>query len=164
MSDQALSTTDQPTKAQLAHRERSAPLKVTGRLKRALDLMVWENQTDSQAAVKTKMTVTAIRLALRRPHVLAYVRGQREVLLERECGRNIHTLVNVRDQKRNQMARVQAVKALEQMDDQPAAASGRQSVAGLVLILGSGTVADMGHIREIEAKPLIQQKVVPHEE
>lgn len=152
MSEQALVA--QPTRHQLAARDRSAPRKVTGRLKRALDAMVWENKTDSEAAVTVKMNVLSIRNALQRPHVKGYYLAQREVLRARESARNIHTLIDVRDQKTNQMARVQAVKTLEQLDDQPVMGGARQALPGLVIQI-INSPAHMSHERQIEAKPLI---------
>lgn len=119
----------------------ASKLRVTPRMKQALDLMVWENKTDNEAAVETGLNLRAIRIALKQPHVRSYYRGQLEVLRERESSRNIHTLVEVRDQKSNQMARVQAVKALEQLDD---AAEGRQvhnALPGLQIVIMQGGAA-----------------------
>lgn len=104
------------TQRQIGRREASKPAKVTGRLKRALDLMVWDGKRDNDAAVETGMTVTAIRLALQRPHVRAYFREQMDVFRARESPRNIHRLCEIRDAANN-MPAVNAVKALEQLGD-----------------------------------------------
>lgn len=125
----------QPSRQELAAVDRSEPRKVTGKLKRALDLMVWDGKPDNEAAVIVKMNVLSIRNALNKPHVRAYVRGQRDVLLTREIGRNISTLVDVRDQTANQMARVQAVKALEQLEDSPQHNSNRMQSPGFVIVV-----------------------------
>jgi hypothetical protein len=137
MSDQALTeTTTAP-----ARRENSKPGKVTGRLKRALDHIVYDCMTDNEAAVKTGMHVNAIRLALKRPHVRAYCREQRDVLLEREMARNIHRAVEIRD-KADNMPAVQAIKLLKDWntDDMPAGSRGSVSVPGLVvqIVMPSG--------------------------
>lgn len=93
--------------------------KVQGKTKAALDLMVWEALTDNQAAVRVGITIGAIRLALKQPHYRAYFRSQCEMLRTRENPRNIHALVDVRDNSGNANARVAAVKALEgQLDQQ----------------------------------------------
>jgi len=157
MTATTLPTSDQPTRHQLAAIDRSARRKVTGRLKRALDAMVWDNNTDSEAAVIAKMNVLSIRNALQRPHVKAYYLAQREVLRARESARNIHTLINVRDQTSNQMARVQAVKTLEQISDDPIAQSARMTTPGIVIVLTAGA-AHMAHDRETDAKPLIDHE------
>lgn len=116
---------------------RSQPNKVTGRLKQALDLMVWHNLTDNEAAVKAKLTVTAIRLALRRPHVRAYFREQSDVLREREGPRGIHTLIQVRDQLGNQNARVAAVREMRQANEDAPASRGSQSQPGLTIVINT---------------------------
>ena len=92
---------------------RSPKNSVGGRLKKAIDAMVWTNATDSEAATQFKISVTAIRLALKKPHVRLYLKEQREVLHARELARNSHALIAVRDQTGNPMARVAAVRQLE---------------------------------------------------
>lgn len=116
---------------------RSQPGKVTGRLKQALDLMVWQNLSDNEAASKSKITVTAIRLALRRPHVRAYFREQSDVLREREGPRGIHTLIEVRDQTGNQNARVAAVREMRQANEDAPASRGSQSQPGLTIVINT---------------------------
>jgi hypothetical protein len=115
-------------------RDRSAPGRVTGRLKAALDSMIWQNLTDNEAAVKFKITVQAIRMALKRPHVLRYLKEERVVLHAREFARNSHALIEVRDQTANQMARVAAVRALEQSDTNALPLAGK-AAPGFVIIV-----------------------------
>lgn len=109
MTDTGLST-------EPAARSRSAPGKVTGRLLKAVVGMVWQGWTDNEAAVQTGMTVTAIRLAMRRAHVRAYYHDQLQVRRERESARNIHRWAEIRDAADNQAA-VNAGKAIEQLSD-----------------------------------------------
>lgn len=147
-----LTDTDALTKRQISRREGSAPLKVTGRLKRALDLMVWERLTDNKAAVEAGLTISALRMALQRPHVAAYYKAQREVLRQREAPANIHRLLEIRDAANN-MPAVQAIKVLEQLGDE---ANGRAAATvaapGLVVVINTG-----GSEQSISAK------VVPHD-
>ena len=107
-------------------------------MKRALDAMVFDCKTDNEAAVETGLTISAIRIALKQPATRSYYREQLQVLRERESAANIHALVEVRDQKTNQMARVQAVKALEQISDDAPAARGSVSLPGLVIVVNTG--------------------------
>jgi len=93
--------------------------RIGGRLKQALDLMVWGDGErrylpDNEAAAKAGLNVLTIRLALQRPHVLAYYREQREVLRARESPANIHRLCEIRDAADN-MPAVNAIRALEQI-------------------------------------------------
>lgn len=160
MTDTSVTIIEQPSRQQIARREAATPGKVTGRLKRALDLMVWDNITDNEAAVQTGLTVTAIRLALRRPHVRAHYHSQLEVLRTRESSRTIHTFIEVRDQKSNQMARVAAGKALQQLEDQPQGAGARSSSPGFVIQIVNAPGSHMPHMRVDEAKSLISHEPV----
>jgi hypothetical protein len=122
------SASQQPQRQPLTRAKRISPA-----LKQALDLMVWGGKTDNDAAVEIGMTIQNIRFALKEPHVRSYYRGQLQVLRERESSRNIHALIEVRDQKNNQMARVQAVRAIEQLTDEQQAGTSKQSLPGLVV-------------------------------
>jgi hypothetical protein len=105
-------------------RERKTVLpakRIGGRLKQALDLMVWGNGErrylpDNEAAAIAGLNVISIRNALHKPHVLAYYKQQREVLRSRESAANIHRLCEIRDAADN-MPAVNAIRALEGMDE-----------------------------------------------
>jgi hypothetical protein len=106
-------------------RERKTVLpakRIGGRLKQALDLMVWGDGErryfpDNEAAAIAGLHVLTIRSALQRPHVLAYYKQQREVLRARESPANIHRLCEIRDAADN-MPAVNAIRALEQLGDE----------------------------------------------
>lgn len=83
------------------------------------------------------MTDHSVRTALNKPHVKAYYLKQLEVLRTSERARNIHALVEVRDQQKNQMARVGAVKALEQLSDEQQASANTQQLPGLVVVVNT---------------------------
>lgn len=102
--------------------------------------MVWDNITDNEAAMKVGFSVVYLRTELKKPHVRAYYRGQLEVLRSRESSRNIHTLIDVRDQTSNQMARVQAVKALEQIDDSETGSRANAALPGLQIVIVQGAI------------------------
>jgi hypothetical protein len=103
-------------------RERKTVLpakRIGGRLKQALDLMVWGDGErrylpDNEAAAIAGLNVISIRNALHKPHVLAYYKAQREVLRARESPANIHRLCEIRDAADN-MPAVNAIRALEQI-------------------------------------------------
>jgi hypothetical protein len=106
-------------------RERKTVLpakRIGGRLKQALDLMVWGDGErrylpDNEAAAIAGLNVLSIRNALHRPHVQAYYRTQCEVLRAREGAANIHRLCEIRDAENN-MPAVNAIKALELIGDE----------------------------------------------
>jgi hypothetical protein len=68
-----------------------------------------------------------------------------------ERARNIHALVEVRDQKSNQMARVSAAKALEQISDDSPASSGTSSSPGVVVQI----------INQVAAQPALMRHESP---
>jgi hypothetical protein len=108
---------DKPT-TELTTQQRAAIGKtvakgVSGRLKAALDLMTWEGLAWDEAALKANLTVRAMRLALKRPQVLKYLRAERGVLLASASGQNLHALAKLRDQDENRAAAVQAARTLE---------------------------------------------------
>jgi hypothetical protein len=94
---------------------RSAPNGVSGRLKSALDDMIENGTPWEQAAVKSNLTVRAMRLALKRPATLKYLRQERHVLLARMSPQNLHALAKLRDQEENKAAAVTAARSLEAM-------------------------------------------------
>jgi hypothetical protein len=143
----------QPTRQQLAAVDRTKPGKVTGRLKVALHAMVWLGMKRAQAAEHAGLKEQSLYVALCRPHVRTYYLAQLEVLRTSERARNIHTLAEVRDQTSNQMARVQAVKALEQLEDQPASRGGAQQAPGFVIVVQQALTPQQ---RNIQPKPLIE--------
>lgn len=153
MSD-LLTTTDQPiTRQAIEARGRSAPLKVTGKLKVALDTMVWEGLKRPDAAAKAGLSDHGVREALRRPHVKAYYLSQLEVLRTSERARNIHALVEVRDDPANKMARVQAVRTLENLSDaaESHAGSAQLRSPGVVIVVAPG--ATVNEIKQIDVNP-----------
>jgi len=92
---------------------KSARNGVSGRLKTALDDMTWNGTPWDEAAVKSGLTTRSMRLALKRPHVLKYLRAERGVLLATASGQNLHALAKLRDQDENRAAAVQAARTLE---------------------------------------------------
>ena len=128
-----------------AVKERSAPGQVTGKLRRALDAMVWQGLTRRAAAEHAGLSEHSLYAALRKPHVKAHLRAELDVLRENERARNIHALIEVRDQTGNQMARVQAVKALEQLSEeaQRSGGAGMVQAPGLTVVLNVGPGTQM---------------------
>ena len=106
-------------------RERKTVLpvkRIGGRLKQALDLMVWGTGErrylpDNEAAAIAGLNVISIRNALQKPHVLAYYKQQRELLRSRESAANIHRLCEIRDAADN-MPAVNAIRVLESLDEE----------------------------------------------
>jgi hypothetical protein len=152
-----MTTTDiaEPSRQALAARNRSSPGKVSGKLLVALNSMVWSGCTRKQAAERAGMSDHGLWAALRRPHVRAWYLAEIDVLRTSERARNIHALVDVRDNAENSMARVSAVKTLEAIGDVEAARGGSATMTpGLVIRIVSG-----------DAPPrVIGPKVIEHDD
>lgn len=141
MSDVAIAQA--PTRQAIAAKDRSAPRKVTGRLKRALDIMVWVGEPRATAARSAGMTDDSLRSALTKPHVKAYYTQQLEVLRTSERSRNIHRLTEIRDAANN-MPAVNAIKALEQIPDDHGVSGSSVKVPGVVIFIGQGAAPAPG--------------------
>lgn len=107
-----------PTRQAAAIPGRSERNKVTGKLKAALDAMVWEGKPRAEAAAAAGMADSSLRFALRKPHVLAHYNTELAALRTSLRARTVHRLDNIADNSKNDMARVSAMKTLEALSDQ----------------------------------------------
>jgi hypothetical protein len=110
--------TDSPSR-ELTTAQAEKPPKVDRRsqispqMKAALDSMVEEGLQFDEAAVKQNLTVRAMRLALKRPNVIKYLRDARQVFLAHVGASNIRRLRDLRDQDENRAAAVAAARTIE---------------------------------------------------
>lgn len=114
-------------------KDRSAKLQVTGKLAKALALMVWQGLERDAAAAQAGLTQHGLREALRKPHVRQHYTAMLEVLRTSERARNIHALAAVRDDSKNANARVAAVRTLEQIAETGARERPAAPFAGLIV-------------------------------
>jgi hypothetical protein len=114
---------------------------VTGKLKVACDAIVHDGLYWDQAAVRAGLSVRTMRLAMKRPHVLQYLRRERDVLLASYVAQNPRRLAELRDQSVNMAAAVRAAATLETMHDAPASrGAAGEPMPGLVIrIVTDGT-------------------------
>lgn len=145
MSDTALATTDKPTRQSLAVEGRSRALKVTGKLKAAIDFLVWQGgKTDLQdAANHAGMTTHSVRCALEKPHVKAYYNAQIEVLRSGQRARNIHRAIEIREAAPN-MPAIHAIRYLDGEDAENARQlNAMQRAPGLTVVVIGGAPQGM---------------------
>jgi hypothetical protein len=143
MSDPSRLTTPQqfPTRQAAAIEGRSRRGAVTGKLKTALDLMVWDYLKRKEAAALAGLADSSLRFAFRKAHVMSYYRAELAALRENLRARNIHRLDTIADDSKNDMARVAAVKALEIITDQAEErrpAGGDVKLPGLQIVIING--------------------------
>lgn len=133
-------------------------LKVTPRVARAVEAMVWDGKPLDEAAREAELTTRALRLALAKPHVLAMMKAEKHLLQTSHGPRNIHRLAEIRDAGNN-MPAVQAIGMLERMaDDNSPTRSGTSAASpGVTIHIHAAPQAGtQPHpVRHIDAKPLI---------
>jgi hypothetical protein len=98
----------QPTRQAIAAKDRSLPGRVTGRLKRAVDAMVWQAASRKEAAEMAGMTDHSLRAALKRPHVMAHYLAECEVLRLSGRAKRLHRLEEIAASDKNLNASVAA--------------------------------------------------------
>jgi hypothetical protein len=154
-----------PSRQALQAKTASKPLRVTGKLRVACDMMVWGVDGDGlalswdEAARQADYRVRSMRLALERPHVVKYLNQQKEVFRSSASAKNISRAVQLRDQDDNRTA---AQRALEWLDRTAAERShdgiGGSVMPGVVILIERERDARMvidGTV--IELNPLEQQ-------
>jgi hypothetical protein len=132
-----------PTRQKLAIEGRSRKGAVTGKLRAALELMVWEGLKRDAAAEKAGLASSSLRFALRKPHVLAFYRAECDALRNSLKARNLHRLDTIADGSKNDMARVASIKALEQISDIADERQGKPAghLPGLQIVIIQGGAA-----------------------
>jgi len=116
---------------------------ITPRMRQALENSIWGDAAgvfypDAIAAGRALgLTARAVRNAMLQPDVKRFMAEQRAAQYSAARTGNVPALVDVRDNSDNAMARVNAVKAIEQIGDEDEREHrGRPTVPGIVLILG----------------------------
>lgn len=117
--------------------ERSKPGKITGRLRKALDAMVWQALARDDAAKAAGLTPHALYCALRKPHVRAAYLAECEVLRTSGRAKRLHRLDELAMQSTNLNAAVAAIKVAEGLgDDQAATNRTGATIPGVTIIIG----------------------------
>lgn len=110
-------TVEQPTRQAVAVVDRSARGRVTGKLRRAIEAMVWDAARRPEAAASAGLTDHSLRSALKKPHVAAYYRAECEHRRNSGRARRIQRLEEIADQSVNLNAAVAAIKTAETLGE-----------------------------------------------
>ncbi len=107
----------------IAKRDTDKRRRISGKLKIALDYMTWGDETGrplpfDEAARKANLTVRAMRLALERQHVRAYLRQARDVFRASISSRVISRLDELAHQDVNRNAAVASCRAILQLEEE----------------------------------------------
>lgn len=148
-----------------AARDRTSPGKVTGKLLVALNAMIWEGKKRSEAAAIAGISEHSLYKALRRPPVRAHYLREIEVLRTSGKARRIHRLEELSEQDDNKQAAINAIRALDQLEDD-ASISRRTGFAAspgfIINIINAPGQGDMRapNVREAE-RPMITTHGAP---
>jgi hypothetical protein len=145
--------------------------KVQGKLKRALDLMIFGDEAGNtygflEASRSVNYPVPSMRRALERQHVQRYLREQKQVFRASVSGANILHLQKIRDQTDNRMAQLGAIKLLEDDGSQKRGPSVQVNVItpGVMVDLTAKSPAPLIEDQTIiELNPLEDNEAVGHE-
>lgn len=130
------------------------PLKVTGRLREALEAMVFKGLKRADAAEAASMTDHGLRQALRRPHVLAFLNEQMEVLRTSARPRALGRITELVEQKDSLRVALEAAKYLDGMD-RPSHTMGAVNVQ----VNTSVHVESPGYVIDLSAHPRGTQQI-----
>lgn len=122
------------------------------KLRAAIEAMVFEGLPIDKAARNAKLTTFAVRKALAKPHVIAFMREQKKVFRESVSGANILRLCEIRDAANN-MPAVNAIKALEQLGDNDIDRThlGNSRGPGITIVVnGSAMIAETPSSEEVD--------------
>ena len=106
-TDVALSTDKRPNRID----------RLTPKVRRAIEIMVWDGKPYNEAAAEVGLTTRAMRLALDKPFVLAAMKRELQVLTQSERARDIRRLHEIRDAADN-MPAINAIRTLIGMDSE----------------------------------------------
>ena len=113
--------------------------RLTAKVKQAVELMVWHGKPFDEAAAEVGLTTRAMRLALAKPHVMAFYRAEMQVLRSSHEPRSIIRLAEIRDAANN-MPAVQAAKHLLERDQPNTSSSNAASPGVTIRILNQTAV------------------------
>ena len=140
------------TRQAIAIKDRSQALTVTGKLKTAIDIMIWQGLPRRDAAASAGLKDHSLQVALRKPHVLAYFNAEMTSLRTSLRPRTIHRLDGIADNSRNDQAKVAALRTLEAISDRDDGTSRPSSATpGVTIIINNAPPAKVVEGPLIEA-------------
>ncbi len=170
-------------KAAALMRKEKKPVKLTPRIKRGVELMVFEAKTRKEAAQLIGISDEAMRQALLRPSCLAYMNEQIEVLRTGARPQALQKVIHLMEKSGSDRVQLDAAKYIDGMDRTVhtvgAATQVNVQVNNSTTVETAGYVIDLSefsrssepkHAQQIEhlehehVKPLISQENVPDED
>jgi hypothetical protein len=130
-----------PALAASGQRDPAKPRPIPTKIRAALELMVFGKPDDEdctplgfiEAAKECGIAPDIMRRWLDRAQVRAYLLGQRRAFRAAICAGNEGALADIRDKAANSMARVAAIRTLEQMDEEGGGRQPAQQSPGVTI-------------------------------
>jgi hypothetical protein len=102
--------------------------------------MIWEGLSRTEAAEKAGLVPKSLYSAFRKSHVKAYYRTELGALRESARAKNLHALEKIVAESANDMAKVAAIKTMEQLsEEEDRRPVGVQALPGLIIQLNLAT-------------------------
>jgi hypothetical protein len=136
-------------------------LTISRKLKIALDLMVWEGNTFQDAANTASFNLFAMRKALERPHVRQYLKEQRQVFRASLSSGNEYHAARIRAQTDNHTAAIQAIRILDDMEEQSERHNAVRSPGVVIQIVTANVEQPLNSARVTINQPAIEPKGTP---
>jgi hypothetical protein len=147
-------TNNLPAKPATRDQSRKVDGRVDPRVRRACDMIIREGLEWDKAALAVGLQVRSLRLALRRPAVITYLREERHHFLTLIAAKNPVWLAELRDQNVNRAAAVSAAKTINEMvGDERARATGQQTVPGLQIVITAAPLKPMPDREIVDVTP-----------
>jgi hypothetical protein len=108
-------------------------LRITGKVRTAIEAMVWDGLPRAKAAEKAGISEHGLYKALCKPPVKAFYLRELDVLRTSERARSVFRMAELRDQDDNKMVAFNAAKELAGPAESAAESGVRQAMPGLVV-------------------------------
>lgn len=121
-------------------------LRISARLKEAIDLMILNGLIRKEAAEKAGLTDHSLYTALRKPHVIAYKNEVMRAFRESEIERSFTRMVDLRDNAKSEHVNADMAKTIASYDErfQP----GQRVTHG-----GSINIKSVGYVIDLRDEP-----------
>jgi hypothetical protein len=132
---------------------------IGARLKAAIKYLIETKDDLQEAAIHAGMSTFRLRESLKKPHVRRFFQQEKQALLDIYSAQNPNRLRDIADKSPNQMARIQAIRTMEQLgDDDDQQQRRREPITpGLVVVINAGP--DQRVIEHGPAVPAIEHRV-----
>lgn len=109
------------------------------KLQIAINAMIFEGKPMNEAARIAETSTRAIRKAMERPHVIAFMRRRKEVFRASVSAETIHHAAKIMRRGRNEMAKLKAMSFIEGIGDESGHSAGASRASpGLTIQIIAG--------------------------